>query len=163
MDLPAGGMRMAMADLVKELLWSGIEDFTGLWDAAYAVRAIEGLSSLDLARDRARSVLEVLLAENLIDVYQFRGLPRNDAAPVALEQVAELLSNDTLWAAPHDENDISVWYDTTEAGFERYCGLYNGGVLLVRDSRIGQSELVADALPPTQSCATATLRRRYIM
>jgi hypothetical protein len=70
-----------MADLVKGLLWSGIEDFTGLWDAAFTAQATEGLSSLQVARDRARRVLESLLTEGLVDLYQFRGLPRNDAAP----------------------------------------------------------------------------------
>ncbi|MEU8813387.1 hypothetical protein [Actinoplanes sp. NPDC048796] len=121
-----------MADLVKDFLWSGIEDFTGLWDAASIAKAVEGLLSLETARDRARAVLEYLLAEELVDLYVFRGLPQNDAVPVALEQQAGLLRDVRHWSAPGKEDDVSVWFDTTEKGFEWYCELYNGGVLLYR-------------------------------
>lgn len=63
-----------MADLVKDLLWLGIEDFTELWDAAFTAQATERLSSVEMARDRVWSVLESLLAEGLVDFYQFQGL-----------------------------------------------------------------------------------------
>jgi hypothetical protein len=121
-----------MADLVKDLLWSGIEYFTGLWDAAFTARSTEGLPTLGMARDRAQTVLGSLLAEGLVDLYQFRGLPQDDAAPVALEQQAGLLGDDDSWAPPEDEGAVSVWYDTTEKGFELYCERYNGGVLMHR-------------------------------
>ncbi|GLW35425.1 hypothetical protein [Actinoplanes regularis] len=121
-----------MADLVKDLLWSGIEDFTGLWDAAFTARATDEITSPEMARDRARSVLNSLLAEELIALYQFRGLPRNDAAPVALERRVEMLHENESWVVPEEENAVSVWYGTTEKGFERYCALYNGGVRLYR-------------------------------
>jgi hypothetical protein len=121
-----------VADLVKDLLWSGIEDFTGLWDAALTAQSAEGLPSLDMARDRVRSVLESLLAEGLVDLYEFRGLPRNDATPVAWERRFRLMRDDQFWAAPEDGDDVSVWYDTTEKGFELYCEHYNSGVRLYR-------------------------------
>jgi hypothetical protein len=121
-----------MADLVKDLLWSGIEDFTGLWDAAFMVQAAESRPSLDVARDTARSILESLLAKSLVDLYQFRGLPQNDAAPVPPEWRSGLLHDDGFWVAPEEEDDVSVWYDTTEQGFELFCEQYNGGVLLYR-------------------------------
>jgi hypothetical protein len=111
-----------MADLTKDLLWSGIEGFTGLWDAAFTAQA----------RDRARNVLESLLTEGLVDLYQFRGLPRNDAAPVALERGFALLHDHGSWSVPEEEDDTSVWYDTTEKGFDLYCEQYNSGVRLYR-------------------------------
>lgn len=85
-----------------------------------------------MARDRARSVLESLLADGLVDLYQFRWLPRNDSAPVGSERRFVLLHDDQFWATPEEADDISVWYDTTEKGFELYCEQYNNGVRLYR-------------------------------
>jgi hypothetical protein len=121
-----------MTDLVKDFLWLGIEDFTGLWDAALTAQTVEGFPSFEPARDRARTVLEYLLAEGLVDLYQSRGFPQNDAAPVARKQQAGLLHDYGLWSAPRKEDDFAVWFDTTEKGFVRYCELYNGGLLLPR-------------------------------
>jgi hypothetical protein len=121
-----------MADLVRDLLWLGIEDFTGLWDAAFTAQATEGLASLETARDRARSVLESLLAEGLVDLYLFQGLPRNDAVAIAHERRSALLDDDECWEAPEEEDDASVWFNTTEKGFELYCQEHNGGFRLYR-------------------------------
>jgi hypothetical protein len=121
-----------MADVAKDLLWLGIEDFTGLWDAAFTAQAADGPVPLESARDRARSVLESLLAEGLIDLYEFHGVPRDGAEAIALERRAALLHNDECWAAPEEEDDASVWFRTTEKGFELYCEKYNGGFGLYR-------------------------------
>lgn len=122
-----------MAELVKEILWLGIEDFTGLWDAAYTVQFVEKLPSLEIARDRARSVLEVLLADGLVELYQFQGPPQNDATPVESERRSGLLRVDGFWVTSGKEDEPSVWFDTTEKGFELYCKQHNGGVWLPRE------------------------------
>src|SRR4028119_1454960 len=109
-----------MSDLVKDLLWLGIEDLTGLWSAAWSAEAIEGIASIEAARDRAPSVLGSLLAEGLVDLYLVHGLPQNAAAAVPHDRGPALLRDDECWTVP-EEGETSVWFATTEKGFDRYC------------------------------------------
>jgi hypothetical protein len=94
-------------------------------DAAFQAQAVEGITSLEAARGKALSILESLLAEGLIDLYLFHGLPRNDALPVTPERRSVLLQDERYWAVPEHEDDASVWFATTDKGFELYRKEHN--------------------------------------
>jgi hypothetical protein len=98
----------------------------------YLIDRTEGLPSLDMARDRARSGLESLLTLGLVDLYEFRGLPRNDATPIASERQFRLMRDDQFWAALEDGDDASVWYDTTERASSCTASTTKSGVPLYR-------------------------------
>jgi hypothetical protein len=114
-----------VSDLASDLLWLGIEDFTGLWDAGFQAQATEEITTRETARDRARSVLESLLAEGLVELYLFRGPPQNDAVAVAPDARAALLCNDECWAVPEEGGAASVWFATTDKGFQLYRKEHN--------------------------------------
>lgn len=109
-----------MKSLELQLLWDGVEDFTGLWQAEALARDSDGDLPGAGHRERARRSLESLVASGLIVVYACRGIPTEETCDqVRPENLAQLLDLDSSWEAP-DEGEIGVWYDTSDDGFAAY-------------------------------------------
>ncbi|MFI7602548.1 hypothetical protein [Actinoplanes sp. NPDC049681] len=109
-----------MDPLVKNILWDGVEDFTGLWDVVFEVQRTEGFtqSSPEECREKAREVLELLLADGLIDLYTCGWPLDNEAAEVVLpEDRSAILRTDLSWTV---EAETLVWFATTDKGLDFY-------------------------------------------
>lgn len=103
-----------------QLLWDGVEDFTGLWQAEALARHSDGGVPGVSPRGRARRSLERLAISGLIVIYACRGIPTDKACDqVGLEGLSKLLDIDASWRAP-DEGEVGIWYDTSEEGFATY-------------------------------------------
>jgi hypothetical protein len=119
-QLGGAGILDLVDPLVKNLLWDGVEDFTGLWDVVFEVQRTEGFaqSSAEECREKAREVLELLLADGLIDLYLCRWPLDNDAAKVVPpDDRSAILRTDLSWTV---EAETLVWFATTDKGFDFY-------------------------------------------
>ena len=102
-----------------QILWEGVEHFTGLWDVEVLARREHELSGVT-PRDRARLALGRLAERGLIAIYTCRGIPTDETCvQVGVEKLSNSLEANTSWEAP-GEGQIGIWYDTTEEGFVAY-------------------------------------------
>jgi len=105
--------------LTRNLLWSGYEDYTGLWDAAFEAKAINGPQPIEDARECTRRLMESLLADGLIELFTCPWPPDNDAFEVVLpDDRTEILQDDMSWTA--EREGALIWYATTDKGFDSY-------------------------------------------
>ena len=112
-------MSKSLNPFEQQLLWDGVEDFTGLWQAEALARR-DGESPGVSPRERARLALERLARSGLVEIYTCRGTPTDEACDrVGPEALSRLLDIDTSWRVP-DEGEIGIWYDTSDEGFAAY-------------------------------------------
>jgi hypothetical protein len=103
-----------------KLVWDGVEDYAGLWEAEALAREAEDAEPDASPRVRARRALAALLEQGLIVLYTCRGLPTKESVvPVPPADRAELFDADSSWTAP-GEADLAVWYEATDQGFAAY-------------------------------------------
>lgn len=99
-----------------QVLWDGVEEFTGLWQVEFLARS-------RLHEDptaSARRALASLSEQGFVTVYSCRGLPSESTCdPIDPEHLTALLDLETSWEPP-DEGDSGIWFDTTEEGFSAY-------------------------------------------
>ena len=98
----------------KELLWSGYEDWTGLWEAVWWFQTEYPELRGDPARNQARRFLKELVAEGLVRLC-FLDESTNMETPIEREKALEIMSKDESWSTP-DRLEHQVRYVTTEAG-----------------------------------------------
>jgi hypothetical protein len=109
-----------MDTLERDLLWLGIEDYTGLWQAAVEVRAALGPCSVREAQDRARRMIESLLHRGLIELFLCQEPLDNETVEVVpLEKLSAVLGSEASWSAP-EEGGKSLRFATTDKGFAAY-------------------------------------------
>ncbi len=112
-------MNESLDTLELQLLWDGVEDYTGLWQAEALARRDGELPDVR-PRARARLALKRLATSGLVVIYACRGTPTDEACDqVGTEGLSQLLDIDTSWVAP-DEGDVGIWYDTSDDGFAAY-------------------------------------------
>ena len=103
-----------------QLLWDGVEDFTGLWQAEALARKLGSDLPGVIPRHRARRSLERLVENGLVVVYACRGVPTDETCDqLGLEELPKVLDEGTSWIAP-EEGGIGIWYDTNDDGFDAY-------------------------------------------
>ena len=112
---------MSLSALESSLLWLGIEDYTGLWDAAHQVRsALSTLGELE-AITQARVVVSGLAHRELIALYRCIGtLADGQVTDVAAGEVDSVLEDERSWKTPETPFGESIWYATTDAGQSLY-------------------------------------------
>jgi hypothetical protein len=109
-----------MDDLERNVLWLGIEDYTGLWEAALEAGPDTEPSSFGAVQARARLVIESLLGGGFIELFVFQGLVVSERAElVPPERHASVLGDDDFWKVPEGEGELAG-FAATEQGFAAY-------------------------------------------
>jgi len=110
----------SLSSFELQLLWDGVEDFTGLWQAEALARKYGSDLQGVTPRNRARRSLERLAEDGLIVVYVCRGVPTDETCDrVGLEELPKVFDMGISWIAP-EEGGIGIWYDTNDDGFDAY-------------------------------------------
>ena len=97
----------------KEFLWSGYEDWTGLWEAVWWVQTEYPEMWGTPARDAARSVLSELLNEGLVYIC-YLDEDTNDESAIPTEKARQILAKDESWNAPESEKGQLRFVSTEE-------------------------------------------------
>lgn len=109
-----------MSPVVRALLWLGVEDYTGLWEAVAEVRAANRLLGSRQARRQTAKLLSDLARRGWIELY-ICVEPLDDAiSQVPAEQVDEVLEREDSWEPPIESGSKSVRFATTERGESAY-------------------------------------------
>jgi hypothetical protein len=109
---------MSLSDLQKRMLISGIEDYTGLWEVCWEVKALNEELSDSAVVSLAQEVVKKLLQQRRIELF-WCNWPSFDVIPIGQAQREDILSNKTYWQASL-ENTQSVCYGTTDDGEKDY-------------------------------------------
>jgi len=100
----------------QNFLWTGYEDYTGLWQAEIEAPA------------RARGLIESFLARGWVELYVSRGAAGHDTMEIVdPAQRRQYLANDAYWAVPDGPGTTLVWFATTDRGYEAYERLRSAG------------------------------------
>jgi hypothetical protein len=100
----------------RDLVWLGVEDYTGLWDASFAARSILEPDSPEDARAYARRALESLLAKGWVELYVCKEPLNNDSVElVSPDERRRVLEADSSWEIPKPFGR-SVRFATTDEG-----------------------------------------------
>lgn len=109
----------APSDLVKRLLWLGVEDVTGLWDARAEVADAVGLAG-DTARARAAAMLTTMVHAGWVEMLSAAdALDDEGLRPVGPDEIATVLAAPSAWCAPDSAASPVVKFATTESGLAR--------------------------------------------
>ena len=106
--------------LEQELLWSGYEDYTGLWDAFFTVRdSVPGGRPPHEARELTRQLLESFLARGWVELFVSHG-PAGETVYelVPAADQSKVFDSDSSWS--WEDGDPLVWYATTDDGYLAY-------------------------------------------
>ncbi|MGC4867816.1 hypothetical protein ACLQ3B_20570 [Micromonospora sp. DT53] len=109
-----------MDALERSLLWLGIEDYTGLWQAVAEARGDREPRTAHDALVRARRTIESLLAADFVELFRCpEPLANETVERVPAEEQPGILGANGSWAVP-EEGGVSVRYATTDRGFAVY-------------------------------------------
>ncbi|WP_308797704.1 hypothetical protein [Agromyces silvae] len=109
-----------MSDL-KALLWLGIEDYSGLWEAVWQLKSLHPNALERELAVRARSILIDLLKSDLVALYHCQE-PYGALAAIDAELAVGLLTDERAWEAP-EANAVSIRYSATPSGEDLYASL----------------------------------------
>jgi hypothetical protein len=106
----------------RVLLWAAIEDYAGLWESVWELRAIRPGESYQALLGRARRTLQGLLEDRLIELYRSRGI--DDAMTlIPIEEASNLLSDEGSWREPEHLDSVTLHFSATSAGEAAYRAL----------------------------------------
>ncbi|MDP9933829.1 hypothetical protein J2T11_000153 [Paenarthrobacter nicotinovorans] len=96
------------------LLWQAVEDYSGLWECPWELRAINPSASDEDLRMEAAKIVAELLSMELVELYYCQE-PYGEMSKIPDTKAAELLGNDDIWAVPAPEA-LSVRFSATNEG-----------------------------------------------
>lgn len=103
------------------LLWLGIEDYTGLWEALAEVhRAYPDLTREEAEVETARLILELGRAQLIRLAMCEEPVSERSLSELPVEDVEQLVMDSQWWSAPQENGVRSIRYHTTDAGFVAY-------------------------------------------
>lgn len=109
-----------MDDLERNLLWLGVEDYTGLWQALAEARDDTGQRPPSETQRRVRQIVDSLLAEELIELFVCQEPLNNETVEIVPpERCFAVLEKAMSWRPP-EEGSKSIRFATTEKGFAAY-------------------------------------------
>lgn len=109
-----------MDTLERNLLWLGVEDYTGLWQAVAEARDDAEPCSIHEAQGQARRTIESLLAGGLIELFVCQEPLNNETVEIVPpEEQPAVLDEEASWTAP-EEGGKSLRFATTDRGFAAY-------------------------------------------
>jgi len=110
-------------DDTKALLWAAIEDYVGLWEAVWELRALHPDAIPNELTDRAKTILRDFLRDGLIHLYR---VVEPDGEPEIIEDVeaSGLLASPDSWEEPGPDW-VTIRFSATAGGVQAYAGLPN--------------------------------------
>jgi hypothetical protein len=97
----------------RDILWAGVDDWTGLWEVVWDIQTKWPELAGHPAEEMARSLLRGLLAQGLVYLCYFKH-EGNSERPVGTEEAYELMENEENWLPVADREHVR--FATTEAG-----------------------------------------------
>lgn len=101
-------------DQVRALLWLGIEDYGGLWEAIWQLKSLDPTKPEPEIRIAAERILRQLAARGDVMLFRARGEDQK-LTPIPSGEVAAVLARDGNWIAP-TLDATSVRFGTTPFG-----------------------------------------------
>ena len=105
-------------ELVRPLLWLGIEDYAGLWEAVWELNTRRPEQPEPANRLIAERILRELLDAGHIRLFKSPE-PYGDVASIPLHEAEAALGRCENWAEPRP-NGVSVRFSTTPSGEALY-------------------------------------------
>jgi len=100
------------------ILWLGIEDYAGLWEAVWQLRTLDQDAGESGLINRARTSLRQLLSHGFVSVYRCQE-PYGEVVEVEAWEVASVLEADKSWREPLSQA-FSYRFGATPAGEVAY-------------------------------------------
>lgn len=102
----------------KAILWLAIEDYSGLWEAAWQLQTDHPDFDSAHAATRAKTVVNELLERGFVRLYRCQE-PYGELSVVDNEQVHDVLAEPANWVEPEPES-MSIRFGVTPAGEEAF-------------------------------------------
>ena len=107
--------------IMVSLLWLGIEDYTGLWEALAEVReACPELTREEAEVETARLILDLRRAQFIRLAMWEEPASERPLSELRVEEVEQLVMDGQWWSAPQVNGTRSIRFHTTDAGFATY-------------------------------------------
>ncbi|QSZ47919.1 hypothetical protein [Arthrobacter sp. D5-1] len=100
------------------LLWQAIEDYSGLWECPWELRAIKPSADEESLKAEAAQIIAGLISEGLVELYYCQE-PYGEMTKIPESKAFDLLSADEVWSQPV-KDAISVRFTATEEGSALY-------------------------------------------
>ncbi|MFK0005178.1 hypothetical protein [Paenarthrobacter sp. NPDC090522] len=94
------------------LLWQAVEDYGGLWESPWELRALYPSASEESLVEVAKKVVSELLTMGLVELYYCQE-PYGEMTLLSDAEASELLSTCDIWKVP-PPGAISVRFSATE-------------------------------------------------
>jgi hypothetical protein len=109
---------MSSNNLQERILLLAVEDYSGLWEAAFEAKASNAELSDNQAVTLADDIIRQLLKKGWIKLF-WSNWPSSDYTPVSVSQTNEVLSNPLYWKTP-STNAKFIRYSATDEGEKAY-------------------------------------------
>ncbi|GAB3762644.1 hypothetical protein [Microlunatus parietis] len=103
-----------MTDDTESILWLAVEDYSGLWEAVWELRANHADMDSEVLLGRAKDELIRLVGHDLIQLYRCLE-PYGDMTDVEKQEAVDLLRMDANWNEP-EPGSVSIRFGATPAG-----------------------------------------------
>lgn len=104
-------------ELIYKLLWSTIEEYTGLWELQWEINSEEN-GIFESNKKLGKEILCLFLKSGLIKLY-YDKWGNDQLQEIGLEEAVEKLNEDIFWEAP-GINDVCIKAGSTEKGEKYY-------------------------------------------
>ena len=106
---------------IHEILWMGVDDWTGLWEASWRLNTLSPELSVEQAEAQARALLGELVAEGLVYLCHFDE-DSNEERKISLKSALLLLKQANAMNPPESARN-QLRYASTSKGEERMSAL----------------------------------------
>jgi hypothetical protein len=109
---------ITMSEVVRRVLWLGIEDYSGLWEVVWELNTLRDDKTPAENRATAQEIVTELLEKDLIQIFQCE---EPDGSPVAVPMgvAKKILETDSAWEPP-GFNGVSWRIGATDKGERAY-------------------------------------------
>jgi hypothetical protein len=108
-----------MSDTERTALWLAIEDYSGLWEVVWELRAKDPARDEGELRGVALTAVRALLNSRLVDLYRCEE-PYGELFKMSLPDAQEVLADSRSWDEPA-KHAISIRIGATPVGEEVYA------------------------------------------
>ena len=103
---------------VKALLWAGIEDYAGLWEAVWELNSLRPQAQESENRSSAKRLVCELLKDGHVRLFESRE-PYEDVTPLPTNEIELVIGQPENWEEPAPKG-VSIRFGTTPSGERVY-------------------------------------------